>query len=73
MIGVAAIVALFLVIGAIGSANESPEKKTARQAYELCKDDLAAADRARNGTSSTLAGYCETMRSDFLRKYGNTP
>lgn len=66
-----ALVVLFLAFGASLPAN--PEKTQDRRAYELCMSDLASADRARNGTSSFVAGTCEMMRNKYIQKYNSTP
>lgn len=66
----AAIFALFMVVGML---NSNPEKTQARNAYDTCLDSLSSSDRARNGTSSFIAGACEKMRADFIQKYGVNP
>ncbi len=62
--------ALFMVVGML---NSNPEKTQARNAYDTCLDSLSSSDRARNGTSSFIAGACEKMRADFIQKYGVNP
>lgn len=66
-------VGLFALVMVFGSMNADPEKSRARQAYALCLDDLAGADRARSGTRGVIAGACESMRTEFVRKYGVAP
>lgn len=66
-------VALFTAFMILGLLNSNPEKTQARRAYETCLDTLGSSDRARNGTSSFIAGACEKMRADFIQKYGVNP
>ncbi|UUZ68103.1 hypothetical protein LP416_27950 [Polaromonas sp. P2-4] len=66
-------VGLFVLVMAIGSANSNPEKTQARRVYELCRSDLESADRARSSAGPTIAGVCENLRSDFVRKYNSNP
>lgn len=62
---------LFMGFGAMQPSN--PEKTNARRAYEACIDSLATDDRARAGNGRFIAGACESMRNDFIRKYGVNP
>ncbi len=62
---------LFLGFGAMQPSN--PEKTNARHAYEACMDSLTADDRARGGNGRFIAGACESMRNDYIRKYGSNP
>ncbi len=66
-------VGLFILVMVIGSMNSNPEKTQARRVYELCKSDLASSDRARSSSSSVIAGACEGLRSDYIKKYNATP
>ena len=66
-------VGLFVLVMVIGSMNSNPEKTQARRAYEACMDSLSADDRARAGNGRFIAGACESMRNDFIRKYGVNP
>jgi hypothetical protein len=63
------LLALLMVIG----LNADPEQTKARRTYELCMDDLAGADRARNGGAAFIAGMCEKMRSAYISKYHSNP
>lgn len=67
----AALLAAFLLFGALQPDN--PEKTQARRAHAQCLDELASADRARNGASGFIAGTCERMRRDFRERYGVDP
>lgn len=69
------VVFFVLVVGvlSLGAGKSDPVKTQARQAYDLCMDDLASADRARNGTSAFIAGTCERLRGEFKQKYGTSP
>lgn len=66
-------IGLFAVVMAIGTAVSDPDRMRDRDAYEICMDSLAGADRARNGTSTFIAGACEKMRNDFIAKWGRAP
>jgi hypothetical protein len=66
-------VGLFLLMMIIGSINSDPEKNNARHAYGTCMDSLKDNDRARAGSGAFIAGACERMRNDYIKKYGTTP
>ena len=66
-------VGLFVLVMIVGSLNSNPEKDHARRAYDTCMDSLKADDRARAGNGNFIAGACESMRNDFIRKYGVNP
>lgn len=66
-------VGLFVLVMIVGSLNSDPEKSKARHAYEVCMDSLSANDRSRAGNGAFIAGACESMRNEFIRKYGSTP
>ncbi len=64
---------LFVFVMVLGTTNSDPEKTTARNAYKMCLGNLEANDRARAGNGNFIAGACEMMRNDFIKKYGTTP
>lgn len=66
-------VVLFALMMVLGSMNADPVKDRDRRTYDFCLEELAGADRARNGSATALAGVCETMRKDFQKKYGRNP
>lgn len=66
-------VGFFVLMMVIGGLNSDPEKTQAREAYNLCMDNLKADDRARAGNGRLIAGACERLRDEFKQKYGTTP
>jgi hypothetical protein len=64
---------LFFLMMVFGGINSNPEKNSDRHAYENCMDSLKADDRARRGNGEFIAGACERMRNEYIRKYGNPP
>jgi hypothetical protein len=71
LLGVPLALLAFVIV--VGSINSNPEKDRARAAYETCMGSLADNDRARAGNGSFIAGACERMRDEFIRKYGVKP
>lgn len=67
------LVAAFLLFGAIKSNTpEGRAKADARQAIELCWQQQGRKSHD-GGTARFIAGACEGMESDFVRKYGVKP
>lgn len=65
--------ALIVVITLLANFSTPSEQSNARRVYETCMDSLKADDRARLGNGNLIAGACENIRNDYIRKYGNPP
>jgi hypothetical protein len=66
-------IGLFILMMIIGSLNSNPEKSRARDVYSLCMSDLESAKRGMSSTQSFIAGTCESLRNDFIKKYNASP
>lgn len=65
------VLVMFIILNAVFS--KPTEQDMAKKSYDACMDSLATDDRARRGNGNFIAGACENMRNDYIRKYGNTP
>lgn len=67
-------IGLFILMMAIGMLNPAPpEQARARDIYKQCLRELEAQDRARSSGATPLAGMCEQLRSEYVKKWGSTP
>ena len=67
-----ALVVGFILLGVLGGGDDSP-RGLDRRVYKQCLSELEAADRGRASSAGTIAGACEGMRQDFVRKHGVAP
>ena len=63
---------LFVLVVAMGQLFGDKEKSKARQVIEMCWDEQERKSLSA-GEAQFIAGACERMEEDFLRKYGHKP
>lgn len=67
-------IGLFVLVMVIGILNPAPpEQARARDIYKQCLRELEAQDRARAAGARYMAGMCEQLRSEYVKKWGSTP
>jgi hypothetical protein len=72
LIGLAVVFGVLVVMAIIGSNVEDDGRGNERRAIKLCWEDQVKKSNTP-ALARFIAGACETMESDFKKKYGVNP
>lgn len=68
-----ALLGLFIFMMALAHSNSDSVLTQANRSYAQCAEEVAAANRMRDGGGTFIAGVCEKQRASFVKKYGSAP
>ncbi|WP_315125244.1 zinc-ribbon domain-containing protein [Comamonas antarctica] len=63
---------LLMIIGSCADTPEARERQSSREAIDFCWSEQAKKSNS-SGASRFIAGACEKMEDDYLRKWGHRP